>query len=105
MDDSPSDALAKTILQEIAQLGETLAPDDPHLYSVADLEECPRRRWLTIPVLIKKNYLARYHQQVFESAHNKEWALKEVCSNMIHLILGGGSRWIFIKWSCVGNRS
>lgn len=89
MDDSPSDALAKSILQEIAQLGETLAPDDPHLYSVADLEECPRRRWLTIPVLIKKNYLARYHKQVFDSSNNKEWALKEVCSNMIHLILGG----------------
>lgn len=48
---------AKEVLHEISDMGGSLCEEEPHLYSVADLEECPRRRWITITDVIKNKYL------------------------------------------------
>lgn len=48
---------AKEVLHEISDMGGSLCEEEPHLYSVADLEECPRRRWITITDVIKTSIL------------------------------------------------
>lgn len=49
------DFYAKEVLREIADMGGSLCEEEPHLYSVADIEECPHRRWITITDVIKKD--------------------------------------------------
>ena len=83
------DFYAKEVLREIADMGGSLCEEEPHLYSVADIEECPHRRWITITDVIKNKYLEDYYHSVVDSSSNKNQAIEDVCSHMIHLVLGG----------------
>ena len=80
---------AKEVLHEISDMGGSLCEEEPHLYSVADLEECPRRRWITITDVIKNKYLEEYYHSIVDPSKDKERAVEEVCAHMIHLVLGG----------------
>lgn len=76
------DFYAKEVLREIADMGGSLCEEEPHLYSVADIEECPHRRWITITDVIKNKYLEDYYHSVVDSSSNKNQAIEDVCSQI-----------------------
>lgn len=83
------EGIEETILDSISQIGLALSPQEPRLYTVANLQKLHRRRWLSVKDILDKDYLSRYEETVFAMSRSPEWALREISTSMLHHVLGG----------------